>query len=305
MQKRDTNRTNMIRATLTWCTDNSAATSSIPMFASIKATVENKLILIDQLTQIDMSGTKGVTLDTLKLRHSMQNIAFKCSCAIGAYAATQKNNTLRAKVNYTLNALNAKKKEEIDDICQTIHDEALTNFAAATSFGYTNPDITDLQTAINLYRQSVQNPRQAIIKRKVAKETLRTLINEIKDTLFKQVMDPMAQTLLLTNPNFVSGYFQAREIIDLGTTHTRVAGTITNPNGTPIPNATFIAHKTGEPQIKVKAQTDTRGRYSIPKFPPGDYDFQWHHPNYKPKTETGVHIRPGKEHKRKIILLPL
>lgn len=309
MQNRDTNRLNMIRTTILWCTNNASATATIPAFAAVKATVETKLSIIDQLNQKATTGTKGITIDTNISRLNMQKIAFKCACALTAYAATIKSNTLRAKVNYTLNQMSAKKKEEIDDICQTIHDEANLNFAAATGFGYTNTDVTDLQTAINLYRDSMANPRQAIITRTVALETIRTQIREILSTIIKQQMDSMVHTLIITNPNFVSAYFQARQIIDIGTTHTRVAGNITNKNGTPIQNATFTAHKTGEPAgatlVVAQIKTNHQGRYSIPKFPPGEYTFQWQHPNYQPKTETGVHIRPGKEHKRKITLLPL
>ncbi|MGE0635293.1 MAG: carboxypeptidase-like regulatory domain-containing protein [Bacteroidia bacterium] len=309
MQNRDTNRLNMIRTTIQWCNENPAATSAIPAFAGIKATVETKLTIIDQLNQTATKGSKGVTIDTNISRLNMQKIAFKCACALTAYAATIKSNTLRAKVNYTLNQMSAKKKEEIDDICQTIHDEANLNLASATGFGYTLTDVTDLQTAINLYRDSMANPRQAIISRSVALQTIKTQIREILNTLLKQQMDSMVHTLIISNPTFVSSYFNARKIIDLGTTHTRVAGIITNKNGTPIQNATFTAHKTGEPVeatlLVAQIKTDNRGRYSIPKFPPGDYTFQWQHPNYQPRTETNIHIRPGKEHKRKITLIPL
>jgi hypothetical protein len=312
MQNRDTNRLNMIRTTILWCTNNATATATIPAFAGIKATVETKLSIIDQLNQTATKGSKGVTIDTNLSRLNMQKTAFKCACALTAYAATIKSNTLRAKVNHTLNQMSAKKKEEIDDICQTIHDEANLNLATATGFGYTNTDVTDLQTTINLYRHSMANPRQAIITRSVALQTIKTQIREILNTLLKQQMDSMVHTLIISNPTFVSSYFQAREIIDLGTTHTRVAGTITNPNGTPITNATFMAVRatlvdapSDAPTDAIQIKTNHQGRYSIPKFPPGTYDFHWQHPNYQSKSETNIHIRPGKEHKRKITLTPL
>ena len=51
MQNRDTNRLNMIRTTILWCTNNASATATIPAFAAVKATVETKLSIIDQLNQ--------------------------------------------------------------------------------------------------------------------------------------------------------------------------------------------------------------------------------------------------------------
>jgi len=235
----------------------------------------------------------------------MQNIAFKCASAVSAYAASIKNNTLRVKVSFSLNAMTAKKKEEIDDICQNIHDEANNNLASASGFGYSNTDVSDLQTAISLYRDSMSNPRQAIISRSVALETITAQIREILNTNFKELMDAMVHTLTISNPNFVSGYFQAREIIDLGTTHTRVAGTVSDKNGTFLEGVIFSAHKTGEPQIKVKAKTDSKGKYTIPKFPPGIFDFTWELQDYQSKSETNIHIKPGKELRRRITLLPL
>jgi hypothetical protein len=309
MQKRDTNRLNMIRTTILWCNDNLSATAHIPAFANIKSTVETKISIIDQLNQKATAGSKGVTIDTNVSRLNMQKIAFKCASAISAYAATIKSNTLRAKVSYTLNAMSAKKKEEIDDICQTIHDEALANLAAATGFGYTINDVTDLQTAINIYRDSMANPRQAIITRSVALQTIKTQIREILNNLFKQQMDSMVNTLIISNPSFVRSYYHAREIIDLGTTHTKVSGTITTQIGTPIEAATFTALKTpenpAEPHQPIHTKTNKQGKFTIPKLPPGNYTFTTHHPNYHPKTETNAHLKPGKETKRKITLIPL
>src|SRR5690606_36052696 len=214
MQTRISNRVNMLRTTLNYLTDNAAATAAIAAFAGIKTTADNKLTLIDQLTQIADGTTGGVTLDTNIIRATMSNIALKCGNGLSAYAASINNNTLHAKVTYTLPQLNRMKKEEVDDVCQTIHDEADTHIADAGSFGYDAADITDLQTSIDLYRTASQSPRQAIISRSEAKKNITLLVREVIDDSFVKQLDKMVNTLKLSNIEFVNTYFRSREIID-------------------------------------------------------------------------------------------
>ena len=150
MRNRESNLVNMIRATLLYCNNNVAATAIILAFAGVKTSADNKLVLIDSLNQVVEGTTTGVTLDTKALKETMIQIAYKCANAVSAYATSVNNNTLKAKVNYTLSELRAKKKEDIDDICQTIHDEANNNLAVAGPFGYLATDVADLNTAIGL-----------------------------------------------------------------------------------------------------------------------------------------------------------
>jgi hypothetical protein len=168
METRETNRVNMIRTTLNYCTNNPNPTSGIGAFAGVKTTAENKLILIDQLDQIVIRSVKDVTLDTILIRNTMSNIALKCGDAVSAYASTINNNVLRGKVTYTLPQLNRLKKDEVDDVCQTIHDEANANILTAGPFGYTATDVTDLNTAIQLYRTSMQDPRSFTVTKKTS-----------------------------------------------------------------------------------------------------------------------------------------
>jgi hypothetical protein len=142
MKKYLSNLVNMIRATLLYCANNAAATAIIANFAAAKSALDTKLVLIDQLSQIANASTKGVTLDTNAIRKAMTDIAFKCCNALTAYAVSVNNNTLKQKVNFSKTALNRLKKDEIDDTCQTIHDEADLNIAAAGGFVEISPKQT-------------------------------------------------------------------------------------------------------------------------------------------------------------------
>ncbi len=302
MEARETNRTNMIRTTLNYCTNNSTPTSGITAFAGVKTTASNKLVLIDQLDQIVIRSIKDVTLDTILIRSTMSNIALKCGDAVSAYASTINNNVLRGKVTYTLPQLNRFKKEEVDDICQTIHDEANSNILLAGPFGYTATDVTDLQTSIDLYRASMQDPRAFTVSKKQAVANIKLLIREIINIIFKQQIDRMVNTVKATNPDFVQGYYFSREIIDLGSTTAKVRGILRNPEGTFLLGASFYLTKTGMPEKIAETTADADGKYGIANLLPDDYDLYWSALGYQTITETNLHIPAGKEFTRNKVM---
>lgn len=302
MEKVISNRVNMIRATLTFCTNNPAATAGILEFANAKATADTKLVLIDNLNMIAGGTSKGVTLDTNLLRKAMTDIAYKCGRALNAYAVTNNNNTLKLKVDYKLSDFKEMKKDEVDDVCQVIQTEANTNIAAAGGFGYDAADVTDLATAIGLYRTAMQNPRQAIISKSDAILQIKSISRNIIDISFKEIMDSMVETLRASNPNFVNTYKQAREIIDIGSTTAKVRGIIKNENGTYLVGAKFYLTLTGDNQKMDETTAGTGGKYGIANLAANDYDLYWEHPFYQQKVETNVHISAGKEIKRNVTL---
>jgi hypothetical protein len=302
METISANRVNMIRTTLNYCTNNPNPTSGILAFAGVKTTTENKLLLIDQLDQIVVRSVKDVTLDTILIRKAMSNIALKCGDAVSAYATGINNNVLRGKVTYTLPQLNRFKKDEVDDICQVIHDEANSNILLAGPFGYTATDVTDLLTAITLYRASMQDPRAFTVSKKQAVANIKLLIREIIDINLKGQLDKMVNTVKATAPDFVQGYYFSREIIDLGSTTAKVRGIIRNPEGTFLAGAKFYLTITGQTTKVGESLADSLGKYGIANLPANDYDLYWENLGYITQTETNVHISAGKEITRNITL---
>lgn len=306
MKNRDTNRVNMISTTHQFCTDNGAVLAPIPAAPSVVSTIGTKLSLINALDQLASATTIGVTLDTNAIRKTMETIAFKCASATFAYASSANNNTLKAQVNFTIPKLEAKHKEEVDDICQTIHDASNTYFGGAEQYGIVATDVSDLQTAINLYRTASQNPRQAIITKSSAKSQIVALIKELSDIILKEQLDNIVNTLIITNPIFVNQYFQAREIIDLGTTHTKLRGTVSDNNDNPLANADVFLFATGQRVPLLQTKTDVEGKFSItPVTPNTDYDLEVTFPQFQTFFEANIHFSPGEEVNRDVTLQPV
>lgn len=304
METRDTNRVNMIRTTNNYCSNNTTATSGITAFAGVLSTSGNKLTLIDQLNQISSGESEGVTLDTKALRETVCNIGFKVAGATYAWASSVKKNAIMAKVNYPRSKFDLLAKEDVDDACQTIYDATEPHITEVTNFGIDPTDLSDLQTAIILYRQSMQEPRQFIIDRKDANRRIKKLLKEIINVTFKTQMDKMVNTLRYTNEVFYEKYYGARETIDLGTTTTKIRGTISDDAGAPLQGASLILRLTGQSAIAYEDTTNAEGEFNISHITPENYDIEASHTGCQNHSETDIHFSPGNELSRNITLSP-
>ena len=302
MNRKDTNRLNMIDTTVDYCELNAADTAAIINFAIVILAIKAKLVLISALNQIGTGTTKGVTIDTNLLRRTMTDLALKCANATIGYANSVNNNTLKALVNFTKSSLDKLSKEDVDDVCKAIHDATSANAANVVSYGVVATDITDLLAAINLFRTATQNPRQAIITKSQAILQSKVMVREVIDDLLVGQLDVMANTLKLSNYNYWTGYYQAREIVDLGSTTAKVRGTVLDMNDVPIQQADFTIYETGTLIKRAEVSTDIKGKYKADHLPSGDFDFKWEKHGYGTLTETNVHIGPGKELNRKVVL---
>ncbi|MFI5218088.1 MAG: carboxypeptidase-like regulatory domain-containing protein [Bacteroidia bacterium] len=305
MDNLDTNRLNMIRTTHDYCVDKAAATAAIAQYAVTVTSVKNKITLIDALNIIASGTTTGVTLDTNLLRATMSDLAYKCGSATFAYASSVNNNTLMAQVKTRRSEFDGFKKEEVDDICQGIHDAANANIVAAGPFGITPLDITDLQTAINLYVAGMQGPRQARISISSAKDQIKDNISQTIQKLLKEQLDRMTDTLKQSNNVYYSEYYMAREIIDLGSTTGKIRGTVSDNGGNALDGVLFSIFKTGSTDLVASTTSSGGGKFSASNLPAGDYDLVWELATFQPVRENNVHLAAGKELKRVITMLPV
>lgn len=303
MDDKMSNRVNMISATHVFCTENAAETASVPAILTIVTNVGNRLVLINSLNQISVGTSEGVTLDTNLLRATMVNLAFKCASGTATYASISENNTLAALVKVNLSDLGKTKKADIDDVCQNIHDAADTNIANLADYGILPADVTALQTSIDIYRASFQNPRQAIIDKKQANKQIRENVKYITKTLFSNQLDNLFNLFLTTNPQLVSAYKDARMIIDLGTTNAKIRGTVLDINDVPLQNVEVKVVSAGTQNVIKSVFTDIKGKYSVTKLPAGFVDITWRLAGYDTITENNLKIVAGREYQRKKVMI--
>lgn len=304
MNTKQTNTVNMFRTSTEFCDDNASATASITAFAPLVTQIKNKILFIDQFDQIATGTTKGVTLDTNAIRKTLEQIAFKVGRGVFAYASANNNNTLKAQVNYSETKLKNLKKEELDDVSQTIHDAANAQPAAIFGYGISATDITDLNTAIILWRAAMQNPRQAKIN---IKDANRQIKQQIKETLviLNDQMDPLVSTLKISNPEFHNKYFDSREIIDLGKGTTTLEVSALQTDGSRVAGGTTPIFKA---QVKVNElnitqETDLTGITQFKKIKIGIYTITVSADGFITQTSPPFRIKLGQTVTKQFILL--
>ncbi len=299
MKTKVSNRANMIQATIVFCEANTAVTSGIPMFAVVLGKIKGEMALVNSLNQKAIETTTGVTLDSNQLRQTMTELALKCGSGTLAYANSVNNNTLAALVNYSEKDLILARKEEVDDLCQTIHDAAAAHLLGISGFGVLADDVAQLQAKINLYRASSQTPRQAIINRGGAIRQLEGIVREVISDLLAGQLDNMVNTLKLTQPDFCRGYFLVRKIVDLGRTTAKIRGRVLDEQDVPLKDVLFRIFKAGTEELVAEQLTDLKGRFNVSHLKMGVVDLFWTKEGYKIVEERGLKIVAGREVQRR------
>jgi len=274
MKTRDTNRLNMTRTTNGFCDDHAADTASITDYGPIVLQSKGKVVLIDALDQIAQGTTKGVTTDTNLLRLIMEQLTFKLISGLLSLAGKTNNNTMKEAANYSLSDLKKLKKDEVDDVCEEIHDLADTNSAALVSQGIVAADITDAETAIGIYRVAMDNPRAKKIEIKEANRKIPIMISEIVADLFVKRLDPLTDTLRYSKPDYWNAYQSARENIDLGGHFTTIKGVVKNATVVPgeaVYNATVTLVPQDVLQPTLILKTGVSGEFEKEKAKFGNY----------------------------------
>ena len=294
MNNSNGNKVNMIHSTTKCCENNPTATASIDAFAPELAGVLVRFSLLSKYDFVNLTGTKGVTKDTHEIRKNLTLLTKKFASALYAYASSTGNNALKSKVNYSISQLNRLKIEEIGAVGLEIMNEAATYIAQIGAFGIVPTDMTDFQTLVSTYIDAIQNPRIAKLERMKANAKTREIIGEIIK-IFEEKMDPMVETLLPTNPTFVTDYFRARTIIDQGHTYTKFRGTITDANGNGLARIALEIKDANSGITIYNTITDPNGNYILTNIAAGDYHVTIAAAGFEPLTDQGVHIVRGRE----------
>ena len=294
MNSDDINLTNMINTVTNFNDDHVADTAGIGDYATIITAIKNKMVLINSLNIVAGGTTTGVTLDTNAIRNTMEDGTLKLCYGLLALGAATSNNEMIAAANFTKDKLHRLAKELVDDKCEAIHDLANTNAVALVSKGIIASDITDVATAISLYRTSIQNPRNKRVEIKNANAQIHPIVREIVDKLLVAQLDKLTLTLKASKPNYVNGYFIAREKIDLGHGTTKVTGLAVAKDADDFPIFDVLINLTSQDgEHTYTFKSDIAGKFAQ-QLKRGVYKGTAVADGYNPTAITPFEIKQGK-----------
>ena len=204
---------NMFRTVETHIGDNAAIIADSPAFQTAFNKIKANNAAIQSAAQQRSASLTGIAADKSNLKQTLAKLAATIAGAVFAYAAAEKNQTLKQEMNISVSKLQRARDEELAPRCQMIHDRAETNLAALTDYGINAAQLKNLQTAINNYSAETMKPRQAVSTRKTTRANLAALFRE-NDDILKNQLDKLIELYRADHPDFVNTYFQTRIIVD-------------------------------------------------------------------------------------------
>lgn len=295
------NKLSMYRVVEKLLDDNSIIWNGTPAFVTTKNAFSSKIAAISTASQQQQTINTGIATDKKLLKISLINIAAPVAAAVIAYASQTNNNELLNAVNFTQSQLAGTRDDMLGDRCQIIHTKANANLLALAPYGITAPVLTTLQTAITTYTAKVPAPTTAKQSKKTATINIRNLFKET-DVILKLQLDKLMLVYKTTNSDFYNNYIGAREIINLGATHTKMEVTVYSVDGSAIEGAYALLLQNNI--ILYSATSGADGKIVFPKVKPGTYALKAWGKKFSLKEETGIKFKAGKKVTRKVILLP-
>lgn len=281
--------------------DNNIIWNGTPAFVTTKGAFSAKITAIFTATQQQQAIITGISTDKKVLKVSLIDTAAPVAAAVIAYASQTNNNELLDAVNFTHAQLIATRDDMLAGRCQTIHDKANANLVALAAYGITAPVLTTLQNSITAYNTKVPAPGTAKQSKKTATINLRNLFKET-DTILKLQLDKLMLPYKSTNSDFYNNYLGAREIIDLGGTHTKLRMFVKGENNLGIQNVTASLIQNN--LVIYSLESNVEGKILLIKIKPGTYNLKVQKPGFEAKYEAALKFKAGKEVVRTIVLIP-
>lgn len=265
-------------------TKNATALATIPEYAAEQVKFMAAYGIITNATQVQ-SAAEGTTSDATRIaKLLMGNTANKYALR-GAVKARQLNNTTLANnlshpVTYITQAPKTLAVQRAKDIKQHLSDNlaTLTNITAA--------NITELGNVITAYDNIKDNPTIDVQTRAATGTNPLPAAFAAATLAMNNMHDLVTSYFIDTNVPLVDEIGLSKQIINTGTHHNGVEGTVTK-NGVAVMGASVSIVGT-----KKVATTDIKGHYIIAKIKVGDYTIEASNEAGDTASKT-IHINRG------------
>jgi hypothetical protein len=217
MEQEQNNITTMFETTLNFLDNNNSVWSGTPAFADAVARAKTGKDEINTSADAQQTPTGGITDDKADARNDLEEKTLEIADQISAFAAKNGDNDLGAKVEMTKSSLDKMIESDLEQTAERVANLANDNIAALAAFDVTAADVTALTTARTKFVGMKTSPRQAAVDRKTQTVSLPQRIAKVR-SIFRNEIDKMVTKKKNANPDFFSGYFTARIIVNRAAT---------------------------------------------------------------------------------------
>lgn len=243
-------------------------------FANAAVRLKDKLLLIRDIVEVQETPITGVRKNKELAREAMRDVALLVSGAVTAYATSINDQRLKDAVHFTSTDLMRVRDTLASERARVIHDQAQAVITNLADFGVTGSTLAELIARIEEFEGLLVAPRVAIVDKKGATGSLKMIMSET-DALLKDEMDTLMPAFKTSAPAFYDAYFNARLIVDTGSTKPSVlifVAVSDAQSGMPLVDVNVLASVEGSlnKTFAGTAQPDGRIRVALPGSAIGD-----------------------------------
>lgn len=215
MLDRQENKLTMFEAVISLLDANTAKTAVVAAFAATYNMFKNFVTEI-KAKDVEKSGaTTGKTSTKNADKEALISAVMLVGSAISALGAATNNNQLKEGGKVTRSELNDIRDTLLVTKAQGVHDLTNGNAAALAPYGITVAVITDLNTKITNYNNSLGARESSVAQQVGATTQVKSLFKKADKQLTEQI-DLIMESFAGSDPQFYDEYKQARVIYDLG-----------------------------------------------------------------------------------------
>jgi hypothetical protein len=208
----------MFQTTLDFLDTNNSVWSATVAFADAVTRAKTGTVAIDQSSDAQQTPISGVTEDKADARADLEEKTLEMADQLSALATKNGDKDLGAKVEMTKSSLDKMTESDLEQTAERVATLANDNVAALADFDVVAGDVSALTAARKTFAGIMSSPRQAAIGRKTQTDSLPQLIANVR-SIFRNEIDKMVTKKKKANPDFYSGYFAARIIVNLAASH--------------------------------------------------------------------------------------
>jgi hypothetical protein len=239
----------MSTITANWLVANTALLTPAMNALGGKLTIINDDILALDIERLDTRFTKGTTAAKTALIEELSAFIGSTGAALHGYAISIGNVKMAKDCrrydspSKIKNMSSAKAIEAAETILKLANMHS-TDIAA---YGIDGTVLADATAKYSDYRAIANEPRQQVAAAKTLTARVLKMKKEVSGLLLE--LDLAAKSMLVSSPNLIKDYFNARIIVDAPTNRTTVTITVKDSNGNPVDNAaiTFRNVQTQQP----------------------------------------------------------
>ncbi|MDP4269850.1 MAG: hypothetical protein Q8909_06965 [Bacteroidota bacterium] len=196
----------------------------------VSAHQQLKQVITDvrSLRQTQSKSTIQESVNKSQLSEQVINGIKKIRTGILAHAASIDSSDFAIIENIKPATLDRIRKSKLVDISRLVYETALTIAPALEEWDVTQADIDDLGTKYPAYNKSISDARTQQSEVSTASDNIHERILDGK-ILLKDKLDRMIAPFETSNPNFYKEYQSARQVLDLGGSHSSTTDTPNAP----------------------------------------------------------------------------